>query len=102
MQQNIGGGWFITDEGPGASADAPTYLAQRCRHGRHIAHDFGEALRCGMLKDVAHSREHTLHDAAAATGAHWNTVARWWRGEQCPRGLYRRAVQAYLAPHWPG
>jgi hypothetical protein len=55
-----------------------------------------EALQDGILKDIARSRGHTQWMIAEQLSVSLTIVAQWWRGEKCPTGLYRTAVERYL------
>lgn len=43
----------------------------------------------------------TLRETAAMVGRHWNTVARWERGERIPDPLVQEAVLARLKLYSP-
>ena len=38
----------------------------------------------------------TQIEAANEVGVHWNTWARWERGERTPTGLYRKALVEWM------
>lgn len=50
----------------------------------------------GRLVRVRIERAQSQHEAAAALGVHPVTWARWEAGLAEPRGLYRRAVDAWV------
>jgi transcriptional regulator with XRE-family HTH domain len=49
------------------------------------------------LKYQREARGWTLAEAAAVVGVHWNTWARWERGEMRPSALAQQAVRDALA-----
>lgn len=49
------------------------------------------------LKHQREARAWTLADAAKVVGVHWNTWARWERGEMTPSALVQQAVRDAVA-----
>ena len=86
VDKPIGGGWSAY--GPRSH---PIFIGRSGGYDR-----LDEALRDGLLRDVARSRVHTQEEISRWLGCSVGTVGRWWRGRQTPRGMYRRILVAYL------
>ena len=87
---DLGRGWTETTEHAASSYGLPVYV----RGGQ--SHSLEEALAAGMLREVRQARGLSCQALAVALGIHYNTLARWERGELHPMGLYRSALLRWL------
>jgi len=87
---DLGGGWTETTEHAASTYGQPVYV----RRGK--AHSLEEAIGAGMLVAVREARHIGRQALAVALGIHYNTLARWERGELHPTGLYQAALLRWL------
>lgn len=104
MKVKIGGGWTAKTEQAEWSGGEVFYTPTKCKHGKRVGHSLEDALKCGMLDAVranpgppsSFRGGRTREEVAREVGVSMNTVHRWARGEQCPRGLQRAALVRWL------
>jgi len=96
MEKRLNQNWRATTKRAESTHAEPIYVANECQHGRNAAHSLEEALGCGMLQAVRQERGLKRDELARRLSVHYNSLARWERGEIAPVGLYRKALEAWL------
>jgi len=77
--------------------DGNLRFAPSTRDGPGRAIELREALKMGLLRDVAQERGHTQAQLAQRFGCSLAAVTHYWQGRKIPRAhVYRRALFEYL------
>jgi len=94
MNVELDGGWTATNEHRESRDGELVYIPPGGSQGDACA--LREALQAGMLESVRNARGLTREAVARQIGVTPNGVHRWARGETCPKGLYRDALERWL------